>query len=234
MVEDVARSLLTPWIDGGGSTMTPGDPGWPLGLFSLGRAAPLMLWVKGDLRREPESMVAVVGARDCSSYGSRAAAELAARICATGRLVVSGGALGIDVAAHRSALQVGGGTILVAAGGAGRVYPLANRDAFDQAPRRGGVVWEFPPGAALSPAGFLHRNRLIAAMSGATVLVEAAARSGALNTGRAAADLGRLVLGVPGQIDSTRSGGVHRAIGEGWAALLISPEDLDAMLPAVA
>lgn len=234
MVDDVARSLLTPWIEGGGSTMTPRDPGWPRGLLSLAGAAPLMLWVKGALPREPESMVAVVGARDCSPYGCRAAAGLAARICATGRLVVSGGALGIDVAAHRSALRAGGATIVVAAGGAGRVYPVANRDVFAQAAEHGCVVWEFPPGAALYPAGFLHRNRLIAALSGATVLVEAAERSGALNTGRAAADLGRLVLGVPGQIDSPRSGGVHRAIGEGWAALLISPEDLDAMLPALA
>jgi DNA processing protein len=231
MVEKVAASLLTPWVEAGGSVIAAGDQGWPTGLDRLGAAAPLMLWVRGSLPTAAESVVAVVGARDCSDYGGRIAGVLATRMTATTRTVVSGGALGIDVAAHRAALSAGGPTVVVAAGGAGRVYPQANRDVFARAVVAGAVVWEFPPGSRLIPAGFLHRNRLIAAMAGTTILVEAAERSGALNTGRAAADLGRLVLGVPGPIDSPRSTGVHRAVAEGWAALLVSPHDLDAMLP---
>lgn len=231
MVEKVATSLLRPWSEAGGSVIAAGDERWPVGLNILGDAAPLMLWVRGRLPTAAASMVAVVGARDCSDYGGRISGELATRITGTGRTVVSGGALGIDVAAHRAALKARGRTIVVAAGGAGRIYPQANRDAFVRAANEGAVVWEFPPGSNLVPAGFLHRNRLIAAIAGTTVLVEAAERSGALNTGRAAADLGRLVLGVPGPIDSRRSAGVHRAVAEGWAALLVSPEDLDAMLP---
>ncbi len=233
LVETVATSLLTPWLEVGGSVIVAGDQGWPTGLDRLGGAAPLMLWVRGTLPTASESMAAVVGARHCSDYGGRIAGELAARICATARVVVSGGALGVDVAAHRAALTAGGRTVVVAAGGAGRVYPQANRDAFVRAAAAGAVVWEFPPGSKLLPAGFLHRNRLIAAMAGSTVLVEAAERSGALNTGRTAADLGRLVLGVPGPIDSSTSTGVHRAVAEGWAALLVSLDDLDALLPAM-
>ena len=108
---------------------------------------------------------------------------LARQACASGLTVVSGGALGIDSHAHTGALEAGGKTVLVAAGGRGRVYPSPHEKLFREAAAAGAVIWEHPPGTRLTQRGFLHRNRLIAALSGVTVLVEAAERSGALNTG---------------------------------------------------
>ncbi len=168
----------------------------------------------------------MVGSRACSGYGRQVAESMAAAVVHGGSTVVSGGAAGIDACAHRGALQAGGSTVVIAAGGAGRVYPDEHGELFEAAARKGAVAWEYPPGVRLTRSGFLHRNRLIAAMAGTTVLVEAAERSGALNTGRTAADLGRLVLGVPGRIDAATSAGVHRAIAEGWAVLLLGAADL--------
>lgn len=230
MVGPAGRELAGPWLADGGQILVVGEPGWPKGLAVLGPATPCALWVRGDLTADPQQVVSVVGARRCSAYGRGAAEALAAVVAASGRHVVSGGALGIDEAAHRGALEAGGRTVLFAAGGAGRVYPPSNAALFGRAQRAGAVVWEYAPGAPLTKRAFLHRNRLIAAVSAVTVVVEAADRSGALNTGRTAADLGRLVLGVPGRIDSPASAGVHRAIADGWAALVMSPSDLAGLL----
>lgn len=224
--EPVARALEQRWVSDGGRILTPEDPGWPQGLQDLGPAAPLMLWVRGELPGPDVTSVAIVGSRECTGYGRAVAAELAQALTEAGQWVISGGALGIDEAAHTAAMDAGGRTLLCAAGGAGQVYPPSHVALFDRAADRGGVVWEYPPGVRLTRRGFLHRNRLICAMSSATVLVEAAARSGALNTGRTAADMGRLVLGVPGPLNSPVSEGVHRAIADGWAALLLGARDL--------
>jgi DNA processing protein len=229
-IEDLARSLVTHWQSRGGRILWPDDPVRPAGLKSLGCAAPVLLWVHGELPVEPQESVAIVGSRNCTEYGRKVATELAAAAVADGRWVVSGGAKGIDAAAHRGALDARGKTVLYAAGGAGHVYPRENSEVFTRAARHGAVVWEYPHTAGLRREGFLHRNRLIAATSEATVVVEAAVRSGALNTGRLAADLGRLVLGVPGPIDSATSQGVHQGIADGWAALLLGTEDLHQLL----
>lgn len=195
-------------------------------------AQPLLLWVQGALSLDPGQLVAIVGSRRCTTYGREVAHSLAEQMATAGATVVSGGALGIDGQAHAGALHAGGRTVLVAAGGAGHVYPADHASLFQRAAASGAVVWEHPPGTRLTRRGFLHRNRLIAAMSGITVLVEAAERSGALNTGRTAADLGRLVLGVPGRIHDPSSAGVHRAIADGWAALCLGAEDLAEMVNA--
>lgn len=231
-VDAVAGALLDPWLEDGGTVLWPIDPQWPSGLTALGPAAPLMLWVRGQLPPEPADCLAVVGSRACTEYGRRTARDLAATGASMQRWIVSGGATGIDASAHWGALQSGGDTVLVAAGGAGRVYPAEHRELFARCGRRGAVVWEYPRTVGLHRQGFLTRNRLIAAMAGTTVVVEAAERSGALNTGRTAADLGRLVLAVPGPIDSRSSAGCHRAIADGWAAILLGPADLRQLVDA--
>lgn len=229
-VENAGRELLEPWLQRGGRVLTAGAAGWPSGLSSLGEAEPVLLWLYGQLPTESDACVAIVGSRRCTDYGRECARRFAEVVVGGGRQVVSGGAFGIDAAAHEGSLAAGGRTVLYAAGGAGHIYPARHEAMFRRAAGSGAVVWEHPPGTPLSPQAFLHRNRLIAATAGVTVVVEAAQRSGALNTGRSAADLGRLVLAVPGRIDSPSSGGVHQAIADGWAALVMGPEDLGAML----
>lgn len=229
-VEPVARALAGPWVDGGGRVLGPDHPEWPAGLSVLGPYEPLLLWMRGTLAPSLQRCVSVVGSRACTDYGRRASGRIAEVLTGAGLTVVSGGARGIDAAAHSAALGRGA-TAVVAAGGAGLVYPAEHARLFDRAGREGAVVWEYPPGARLTRSGFLHRNRLIAAVSCATVVVEAAYRSGALNTGRTAADLGRLVLGVPGPLGSPASAGVHRGVADGWAALLIDYDDLLELLP---
>ena len=227
---DAAEAIAAPWVATGGLLLTPGCSGWPRGLADLGPGEPCALWVRGTSGVELTRMVAIVGSRRCTPYGRDCARILAETVVGTGRAVVSGGASGIDAAAHHGALGVGGATVLYAAGGAGTMYPENHRALYRAAQDSGAVVWEFPPGTALSRRSFLHRNRLIAASSGVTVVVEASQRSGALNTGRTAADLGRLVVGVPGRLDSPASAGVLRAIADGWAAVLLGPDDLAALL----
>lgn len=231
-IRPAAHALAQPWLDAGGSVLSCLHPGWPQGLEDLGPAAPLLLWSRCEIPVQPDDAVAIVGSRQSTDYGRMIAADLAQAVAAGGRWVVSGGAVGIDAAAHESALDVGGRTLLIAAGGAGNVYPPKNAGLFERAAVGGGVLWEHPPGTRLSKPGFLRRNRLISAVAGSTVVVEAASRSGALNTARSAADLGRLVLGVPGPINSPVSAGVHRAVADGWAAMLVDREDLVALLGA--
>lgn len=233
-VQSAGEALALPWFDAGGLILSDRDEAWPQGMQSLGAAAPSLLWVRGAIPTPAEEMVAIVGARQCTAYGRTMTESLARVVGDQGRHVVSGGALGIDQAAHMAALDTGGRTIVVAAGGAGHVYPAGHDRLFDRAVAQGAVVWEYPPGTRLTQRGFLHRNRLIAAMASVTIVVEAAERSGALNTGRSAADLGRLVFGVPGRLDSPASAGVHRAIADGWAALLLGSQDLSQMLGSAA
>lgn len=232
-LREVAQALTDPWVAAGGSILHRSHRSWPMGLEALGDAAPVLLWLRGTAPTDPGQAVAVVGSRRCTDYGITTASDIAATVVGTGRWVVSGGAVGIDGAAHRAALTAGGRTLLVAAGGGGRIYPEQNADLFDQVTQRGGVVWEHPPGTRLERSGFLRRNRLISAIAGTTVVVEAAERSGALNTARTAADLGRLVLGVPGPVSNNSSAGVHRAVADGWAALLLGRGDLEEVLGPV-
>lgn len=204
----------------GGVLLHPAHPGWPPGLDDLGTAPPPCLWVRGDadLAGLLVRSVALVGARASTAYGDRVAAELGAGVAERSTTVVSGGAYGIDAAAHRGCLSVPGRTVALLAGGVDRPYPAGNAALLDRVRADGGaVVSEVPPGSAPTRSRFLLRNRLIAALSRATVVVEAAHRSGALSTAARAAALLRPVGAVPGPVTSMASAGCHRLLREGAA-----------------
>ncbi|WP_458041684.1 MULTISPECIES: DNA-processing protein DprA [Bacteria] len=208
--------------------VTPDDADWPRGLEDLGAHAPILLWVRG--RGEALSLrgprVALVGARASSAYGELVAGELAADLADRGVCVVSGAAFGIDGAAHRAALGTGGTTIAVLAGGVDRPYPTRHSEMIARIADHGAVIGEVAPGAAPTKSRFLERNRLIAAMSDATVVVEAGWRSGSLNTAGHAAALGRPLGAVPGPITSATSAGCHRMLREFDATCVTSAADI--------
>lgn len=200
--------------------VVPGDGDWPAGVDDLGPHAPLCLWVKGD----PASLtlvpaVAIVGARAATSYGEHVAMELSANLAGGGIPVVSGGAYGIDGAAHRAAIAAGGVTVALLAGGVDRPYPAGHAHLLQRVAAQGAVVSEVPCGSPPTKWRFLQRNRLIAAASLATVVVEAGWRSGSLNTASHAMQLGREVGAVPGPITSAASAGSHRLLREGVACI---------------
>ena len=216
--------------------LCPGDPEWPLPVDDLEVAeplqqrggAPLGLWVKGPLRLDEAARraVAVVGSRSATTYGAGVASEMAAHLAEAATTVVSGAAFGIDQAAHRGALAVKGPTVAVLACGVDRVYPSAHRNLLEYIADTGLVVSELPPGCAPTRVRFLARNRLIAALSRGTVVVEAAARSGALNTANWTSRLNRVLMGVPGPVTSAPSEGVHELIRSRGAALVTRGEDV--------
>lgn len=175
---------------------------------------PVALWIRGvlDLSGVGVRAVAIVGARAATEYGEWVARDLAARLAEHRFLIVSGGAYGIDAAAHRGALSVGGETVLVAAGGLDRPYPPGNGSLFGRIAEAGLLVSESPPGSDPRRHRFLTRNRLIAALSGGTLVVEAAERSGAMNTAGHCTNLGRPLMAIPGPITSAASAGCHRLI----------------------
>ncbi|WP_416238182.1 DNA-processing protein DprA [Streptomyces mutabilis] len=194
--------------------VAPGTSEWPGQLDDLGDARPLGLWVRGgpSLRMWALRSVAVVGARACTEYGAHMAATLAAGLAERGWVVVSGGAYGIDGAAHRGALGAGGATAAVLACGVDRAYPPGHARLITRIAEQGLVVGELPPGDHPTPSRFLLRNRVIAALTRGTVVVEAAYRSGSLVTARAAQRLGRHTMGVPGPATSALSAGVHELL----------------------
>ncbi|MDO4888891.1 MAG: DNA-processing protein DprA [Actinomycetaceae bacterium] len=195
--------------------LMPGDEHWPAQLDDLGEMRPLGLWYRGESNVLRRMGVSVVGSRDSSAYGRRIATDMAYELADSGLNVVSGGAFGIDAAAHRGALAADGYTVAVAACGADRFYPASHGDLYLEILRRGGVICsEAPPGAAPLKHRFLSRNRIIAALSAVTVVVEAPYRSGALSSARHALSIGRPVSAVPGPITSSRSVGCHRLLRE--------------------
>ncbi|ROP50698.1 DNA-processing protein DprA [Streptomyces sp. PanSC9] len=205
----------------GARFVCPGDAEWPGQLDDLADARPVGLWVRGraGLRMWALRSVAVVGARACTEYGTHAAATLAAGLAERGWVVVSGGAYGIDGAAHRGALAARGATVAVLACGVDRPYPRGHAALIDRIAEQGLVVGELPPGDHPTPSRFILRNRVIAALTRGTVVVEAACRSGSLATARAAQRLGRFTMGVPGPVTSALSAGVHELL-RGEAALV--------------
>lgn len=210
-VLDAARGA----VDVGAALLLPGDPRWPRPLDDLGDHAPLALWIRGDVGLlTVASRVAIVGARAASGYGELLAGEFAGDLAAGGTAIVSGGAYGIDGAAHRAALSVGGGTVAFLAGGVDRAYPQGHQQLLRRIAGEGAVVSEVPCGAAPTKWRFLSRNRLIAAVSDATVVIEAGWRSGSLNTAGHAAALGRPLGAVPGPVTSATSAGCHRLLRE--------------------
>lgn len=200
----------------GGRLVCPGDPEWPTTLNDLGDRRPHALWLRGpaDLRFGCLRSVAVVGARAASPYGLRVAAELGAELAEAGWTVVSGGALGIDAAAHRGALAADGPTVAVLANGVDVAYPPRNTALFAQMAERALLVSEWPPGTHPTRPRFLVRNRVIAALTAGVVVVEAEVRSGALNTAGYARELGRTVMVVPGPVTSRSSVGCHALLRE--------------------
>ncbi|MFE5535869.1 DNA-processing protein DprA [Streptomyces sp. NPDC056492] len=198
----------------GGRFIRPGSPQWPTQLDDLGDARPIGLWLRGrpDLRTWALRSVAVVGARACTPYGAHMAQTLAAGLAERGWVVVSGAAYGVDGAAHRGALASGGATAAVLACGADVAYPRGHAELLGRIAEQGIVLGELPPGSHPTPSRFVLRNRVIAALTRGTVVVEAAHRSGSLVTARRAQRLGRATMGVPGPATSGLSGGVHELL----------------------
>jgi len=204
----------------------PGDPEWPASLDELGPARPYALWLRGqaDLRQACLRSVSMVGSRAATGYGAHVAGEIAADLGERGWAIVSGGAYGIDAAAHRGALATGALTVAVLACGVDYPYPAGHADLFADIAAHGLVISEWPPGRQPARLRFLVRNRTIAALTRGTVIVEAGERSGALNTARHAAQLGRPLMAVPGPVTSAQSAGCHRIIRE-WAATCVTCAD---------
>jgi DNA processing protein len=208
--------------------LTPEHPLWPEGCRDLDLHAPHALWVRGNVRAvdHPGGGIAIVGSRDATNYGEHVAMELSAGVSDRGFSVVSGGAYGIDGMAHRAALVSGGTTVAFLAGGVDRLYPAAHHDLLLRIAARGALVSELPCGASPTKWRFLQRNRLIAAITRATVVVEAGHRSGSLNTAGHAAALGRPLGAVPGPVTSVTSAGCHRLLREYDATCVTSPSDV--------
>ena len=232
MDTDQVRTMMT----GGGRfwVMTPGDPCWPGQVDDLARrsdwAPPLCLWGQGN----PETLVccdrplAVVGSRTCDEYGRSIAHQIARKAAGEGHLVVSGGAMGTDAAAHWGALAAGGGrTVAVFAGGLLHMGPKRNSRLFENIEADGGaLISELSPGTIPEARRFLLRNRIIAALASDIVVAQARHRSGALNTANWGVELGRRVLAAPGRIDQPENTGCNRLIHEGKAELLLSASDI--------
>jgi DNA processing protein len=212
----------------GARLVVPSDEEWPSGLDDLGAHAPPALWVRGDaaLLGALERSIAIVGARAATGYGEHVTIEASSGLVDRGFAIVSGAAFGIDGAAHRAALASGGPTVAFLAGGVDRFYPSAHETLLTRIVDRGAVVSEVPCGVAPTKWRFLQRNRLIAAASRATVVVEAGWRSGSLNTAGHAAQLGRPLGAVPGPVTSSASAGCHRLIREYDAVCVTSAQEM--------
>lgn len=212
-------------------------PAWPFAAFEVcgapALAPPVALWVRGagELARLAEFAVAVVGARAATGYGLHVAGELGAGLAEQGCTVVSGAALGIDGAAHRGAIAAGGPTVAVLACGIDRAYPAAHEALLVRIAADGLVVSEYPPGCVPGRHRFLVRNRLIAALGAATVVVESGLRSGAHRTASDALALGRPLMAVPGPVTSGASAGCHRLIREGAELVTRTEEVLELAAP---
>ncbi len=209
----------------GGTLLIPGDDLWPSALEDLQLNAPIGLWARGNPNAglpALERTVAIVGSRDSTHYGASVTGDIAGELAGTGYTVMSGGAYGIDAHAHRAALAAGRAeesipTVAVMACGLDRFYPAGNEDLLRAVCEQGILLAEVPPGVSPTRWRFLQRNRIIAAMSAATVVVEARWRSGALNTANHAASLGRALGAVPGPVHSANSAGCHRLLREAAA-----------------
>jgi DNA processing protein len=216
----------------GAHLLTPEDLDWPIRVDDL-ESPPIALIVKGrrDLFTNPS--LAIVGTRNPTAYGTRIAGDFAAGFVDREWDIVSGGAYGIDSAAHRGALVAEGRTIAVIASGIDTPYPSGNSRLFDEICENGAIISEVVPGVPALPHRFLTRNRIIAALSQSTLVVEAAFRSGSLRTARDAAQLLRPVMAIPGPINSPSSEGCHRLIGERAAELVTSVADACELISAL-
>lgn len=224
-----------------GRLVIPEDTEWPKTALApletatmagvLNLAPPLALWVRGPGRLDEllDRAVTVIGSRSSTPYGEHVAGDLGHGLAAAGWTAVSGGAFGIDAAAHRGALAAAGSTVAVLAGGLGRPYPAAHAALFDRLARSGALISEWPPNAVPARRRFLLRNRVLAAVGLATVVVEAGVRSSALTTARHSGILGRPVLAVPGPVYSAESVGPHVLIRDGAGLVTSSADVLDVL-----
>lgn len=217
---EIAKSIE----NAGAQFITPEMEQWPDQLNDLA-AIPIGLVVKGEIGILKERGLAIVGTRNPTPYGVRNAGDFAAGFVDREWSIISGGAYGIDSAAHKGALIAEGSTIAVLAAGIDVAYPAGNARLFAEICENGALVSEVLPGAHAIPSRFLTRNRIIAALSQATLVVEAAFRSGSLRTARDAAELMRPVMAIPGPISAPTSEGCHRLIGERAAELVTSVAD---------
>ena len=209
-------------LKAGGFFLSPEDESWPSALNDL-VAPPIGLITTAPFRQS--SSVAIVGTRNPTSYGARIASEFAAGFADREWRIISGGAYGIDTSAHQGALAAEGFTIAVLASGISVNYPAGNERLFAQIRESGALISEVMPDVKARPERFLTRNRIIAALSQGTLVVEAAFRSGSLRTAREAASLYRTVMAIPGPITSPTSDGCHRLIQERCAEIVTSPAD---------
>ena len=230
---DPARELSVARL-AGMRLVCPGDDEWPAGLADLdrpgpaaGQASPLALWVRGPLHLADtvRRAVGLVGSRAATSYGLHVGGELGFQLAEQQWAVVSGAAYGIDAAAHRGALAAPGPTVAVLACGVDVPYPRSHDALLSRIAAEGLIVSEAPPGGLPLRRRFLVRNRLIAALSSGTVIVEAGVRSGALSTARHARRLGRPVLAVPGPVTSGLSAGCHLVLRQWPEAVLVTNAD---------
>ncbi|QSB06214.1 DNA-processing protein DprA [Natronoglycomyces albus] len=217
----------------GARLAVPSDADWPQRLRDLlilsdesemYTRPPRCLWVRGEgrLAEVADRSVAIVGSRNSTPYGDHVAAELAYDLAKRGWPIVSGGAIGIDQAAHDGTLAAGGPTVAVFANGLDQTYPKRGAGLFDRIRRQGLLLSEWPPGTRPHRHRFLIRNRVIAALSAGTVVVEAELRSGARHTARLAAELDRPLMFTPGPVTSARSAGVHQLARDPWGARLVT------------
>lgn len=211
-------------------TLIPGDKEWPSALDDLGDRRPYVLWTRGTtsfLARPLNDLVTITGARASTSYGEHVAGQLASDLTSAERIIVAGGAYGIEGAAHRAALASGGDTIAVVANGVDRPYPMGHRELLERVADLGLLVSEVPPGAVPTRHRFIARTRLMAAISAATVVVEAGVRSGSMTVARRAHELGRTVGAVPGPVTSATSVGPHQLISDGVARVVTHADEIE-------
>ncbi|MFB7251213.1 DNA-processing protein DprA [Microbacterium sp. NPDC056234] len=227
--ETITEAILADSHRLGLTILTPDDDHWPTGMRDLRDHAPLLLWAKGDtslLPRPVASPVTITGARASSSYGEHMTTEIVHDLGRDGVQIVSGGAYGIDHAAHQAALTTGGKTIAVMSSGLDRHYPIGNADLIERVAESGVLLSEAAPGVAPTKHRFEERGRILAALSAATVVVEAGARSGTRLVAEEAHVIRRSVGAIPGPITSATSTGCHLLIQEGIATLVTGAHDI--------
>jgi DNA processing protein len=211
----------------GGVFITPEDNDWPISLADLA-TPPIGLVIAGDrsVLLKLDKSISIVGSRQPTNYGLQLSYSLASQASLAQLVVVSGGAYGIDTASHQGALSAGGLSIAVLAGGINRLYPLENQKLFKDITKSGLLISEVMPNTESKPYRFLIRNRLIAALSRSTVVVEAKFISGSIRTARDAAEIFRPVFAIPGPVTSPLSEGCHRLIAERVADIATSLDEI--------
>ncbi len=213
--------------------LTPAGPHWPARIDELGPHAPIALWLRGNEATLDtlDSSIALVGARAATGYGEHVTMEASAGLVDRGYTIVSGAAYGIDGMAHRAALASSGQTVAFLAGGVDRFYPSGHEQLLTRIVESGAVLSELPCGSSPTKWRFLQRNRLIAAVSQATVVLEAGARSGSLNTAGHASTLGRPLGAVPGPVTSPASAGCHRLLRDFAAVCVTTADEMAELAP---